>query len=101
MASYLITGTSRGIGHELVRQLAAKPPAEVRTIFATSRSVNAPLQELADQHPGRVLLVPIDVTDPDRISQAVATVESVVGDKGLDVLINNAGIVSWGSLKDM
>ncbi|PYI09729.1 NAD(P)-binding protein [Aspergillus sclerotiicarbonarius CBS 121057] len=91
MASYLVTGSSRGIGHELVRQLAAKPASEVSTIFATSRSVNAPLQELADQHPGRFVLVPIDVTDQDSIKKAVETVESVVGDNGLDVLINNAG----------
>ncbi|PWY96129.1 short chain oxidoreductase [Aspergillus sclerotioniger CBS 115572] len=101
MASYLVTGTSRGIGHELVRQLAAKPASEVSTIFATSRSVNTPLQALADQHPGRFILVPIDVTDQDSITKAVAAVESVVGDKGLDVLINNAGVVGWGWLKDM
>ncbi|RAK95970.1 SDR family oxidoreductase [Aspergillus ibericus CBS 121593] len=101
MASYLVTGSSRGIGHELVRQLAAQPASEVSTIFATSRSVNAPLQELAGQHPGRFILVPIDVTDRDSINKAVERVESIVGDKGLDVLINNAGVVEWGWLKDM
>ncbi|GKZ21786.1 hypothetical protein AbraIFM66951_008749 [Aspergillus brasiliensis] len=101
MASYLVTGSTRGIGFELVRQLSAKSPSEVSTIIATSRSVNAPLQDLADRHPGRIVLVPLDVTVPESIQKAAQTVESILGDKGLDVLINNAGIVGWGSLQDM
>ncbi|CAK39266.1 uncharacterized protein An07g00420 [Aspergillus niger] len=92
MASYLVTGSTRGIGFELVRQLSEKSPSEVSTIIATSRSVNASLQDLADRHPGRVVLVPLDVTVPESIQKAAQTVESIMGDKGLDVLINNAGI---------
>ncbi|KAL3259197.1 hypothetical protein ABHI18_005451 [Aspergillus niger] len=101
MASYLVTGSTRGIGFELVRQLSEKSPSEVSTIIATSRSVNASLQDLADRHPGRVVLVPLDVTVPESIQKAAQTVESIMGDKGLDVLINNAGIVGWGQIKDM
>ncbi|GLA14502.1 hypothetical protein AnigIFM62618_000884 [Aspergillus niger] len=101
MASYLVTGSTRGIGFELVRQLSEKSPSEVSTIIATSRSVNASLQDLADRHPGRVVLVPLDVTVPESIHKAAQTVESIMGDKGLDVLINNAGIVGWGQIKDM
>ncbi|EHA23685.1 hypothetical protein ASPNIDRAFT_40256 [Aspergillus niger ATCC 1015] len=94
MASYLVTGSTRGIGFELVRQLSEKSPSEVSTIIATSRSVNASLQDLADRHPGRVVLVPLDVTVPESIQKAAQTVESIMGDKGLDVLINNAGILT-------
>ena len=101
MASYLVTGSTRGIGFELVRQLSEKSPSEVSTIIATSRSVNASLQDLADRHPGRVVLVPLDVTVPESIQKAAQAVESIMGDKGLDVLINNAGIVGWGQIKDM
>lgn len=101
MASYLVTGSTRGIGFELVRQLSEKPLSEVSTIIATSRSVNAALQDLADRHPNRVVLVHLDVAIPETIQRAAHTIEDILGDKGLDVLINNAGIVGWGRLKDM
>jgi hypothetical protein len=38
MATFLVTGTSCGIGLELVRQLLARPESEVSKIFATTRS---------------------------------------------------------------
>ncbi|PWY66018.1 short chain oxidoreductase [Aspergillus heteromorphus CBS 117.55] len=101
MASYLITGASRGIGFEIARQLAAKPATEVGTIFATSRSLNASLEELAEQHPGRVAHVPIDVTDPNSIRDAVQAVERTLDGKGLDVLINNAGVTAWCPIEAM
>lgn len=101
MASYLVTGSTRGIGFELVRQLSEKPHSEASTIIATSRSVNASLQDLADRHPSRVVPVLLDVAVPETIQKAAQIIESILGDKGLDVLINNAGIVGWGWLKNM
>lgn len=93
MATYLITGSSRGLGLALVKQLVALPHSQVCTVFATARGENsAALQELVHQHTNRVVLVKLDVTSQASISTAVATVEEHLRGQGLDVLINNAGI---------
>lgn len=94
MSSYLITGCSRGLGLEFVRQLARQDASRVGTIFATSRGAQAPaaLQELIQQNPDRVRHVSLDVLDEASVSAAASAVGDVVGSAGLDVLINNAGI---------
>lgn len=104
MAAYLVTGSARGIGHELVRQLAAKPETEIHTVFATSRAENARLKALTEQYPGRVIFVPLTVGDKTSMRNAVPIVESALKDrglKGLDVLINNVGIVGSTYAEEM
>ena len=93
MASYLITGASRGIGLATARTLASKPASEVSVIFAAARTQTDDLKRLVAQSPGRVHHVSMDVENKSSIQPAVATVESVLLGKGLDVLINNAGIM--------
>ncbi|KAL3702987.1 hypothetical protein TMatcc_010174 [Talaromyces marneffei ATCC 18224] len=96
MATYLVTGSARGIGHELVQQLASKPEAEINTVFATSRAENSRLKELTERYPDRIIFVPLTVGDEESMRYAVpiiATTLKYKGLKGLDVLINNAGIV--------
>jgi NAD(P)-dependent dehydrogenase (short-subunit alcohol dehydrogenase family) len=93
MASYLITGAARGIGFALVKQLAAMPKTEVAMIFATSRSQSAALKELAGNNADRVIFVELEVTSEASIHNAVKLVEENLNGKGLDVLINNAGMM--------
>lgn len=94
MASYLITGTSRGIGLKLAEILAAKPASEVSVIFAATRTETDALKQLAAKSAGHVEIVSIDVTSEESVKQAVSKVEQSLGGKGLDVLINNAGIMN-------
>lgn len=102
MSSYLVTGSSRGIGLELVTQLAAKPREEVRIIFASARSPTSPkLQALLQQHSGRVVHIPLDVTNRQSINNAAKLVTAALGEKGLDVLINNAGVMRYGPIEEM
>lgn len=59
-------------------------------------------QELAtwaDQYGGRVLVVPLDVTDAAQVRQAVRAAEEHLG--GIDVLVNNAGRGWYGSIEGM
>ena len=94
MASYLITGASRGLGHTLVSHLLNLPACEVGTIFATARKVDSSkLSELANRHPDRVALVQMDVTSSTSIQEAARQVEKQLEGKGLDVLVNNAGVL--------
>ncbi|KAL9587129.1 MAG: hypothetical protein Q9203_003619 [Teloschistes exilis] len=95
MATYLVTGSSRGLGLEIVTQLAALPPAQVARVFATARSdASTALQELVCRSAGRVVYVRLDTTDDESIKSASVEVARSLGDDGgLDVLINNAGIM--------
>ncbi|WP_428268381.1 SDR family oxidoreductase [Haliangium sp.] len=91
-----ITGTSAGFGFDTAKALAAKG----HTVYATMRAVGgknadkaAALARWAEDggHPLHVL--ELDVTDEASIATAVAT---AVERGGIDVLINNAGIGTWG-----
>lgn len=96
MASYLVTGCSRGLGLALVTRLASFPRTEVGTIIATARQDNsAQLRELVDVSSGRVQLVSLDVTNPAGVNEAATVVERQLQGKGLDYLINNAGVMDW------
>ncbi|KAM8861682.1 C-signal [Synchiropus picturatus] len=90
--SVLVTGASRGIGLELVRQLAAgrSPPAR---IIATARNLATAtkLQELAQKF-SNVHVVGLDVVSDESIHSCVEEVERLVQGDGLNCLINNAGI---------
>lgn len=98
MASYLVTGSSRGLGLALVTRLATLPKAEVGTIIATVRQDNTPrLKELASASSGRVELVKLDVTDQGSVDAAARMVEAKLQGRGLDYLINNAGVMDWSS----
>ncbi|MEU7821688.1 SDR family NAD(P)-dependent oxidoreductase [Catellatospora sp. NPDC049133] len=59
-------------------------------------------EELADwarTHGDRVLVLPLDVTDPVQVQQAVRAAEERFG--GIDVLVNNAGRGWYGSIEGM
>src|SRR5438552_110922 len=88
----LLTGASRGIGRALAEQLAG---LGAKLVLA-ARSADA-LNELAQTLAGRgveVLAVPADITSSEDRQQLL---ESAVGRfGGLDVLINNAGVASFG-----
>jgi NAD(P)-dependent dehydrogenase (short-subunit alcohol dehydrogenase family) len=75
----LVTGASSGIGLAVVKAFAAKG----FEVFGTSRN-----PQNSQPIPG-VELVQLDVTDPESVRAAVATVIQRAG--RIDVLVNNAG----------
>ena len=95
MASYLITGASRCFGLVLAQQLASLPASDVSKIFATARADTPALEELIKDSPGRVVYILLDVTSEASIKQAAAKVDIDLAGKGLDVLINNAGVCQY------
>uniref|UniRef100_A0A8B9SP29 C-factor n=1 Tax=Anas platyrhynchos TaxID=8839 RepID=A0A8B9SP29_ANAPL len=101
--SVLVTGSNRGIGLELVRQLAASPQPP-QHIFATCRDPDGPrgkaLRELSAQHPS-IRLVQLGTWTCPSIRRAVQVVESCLEGQGLNLLINNAGIGSHATLQSV
>lgn len=85
MAVYLITGTNRGIGVELVRQALAQG----HEVIATAREPQSVtvLTDLAGQHEALTLL-PLDLGSESSITALAAQLR----DRPVDVLINNAGV---------
>ncbi|KAJ6666058.1 hypothetical protein lerEdw1_000962 [Lerista edwardsae] len=98
--SVLVTGSNRGIGLEIVRQLVGKSNRP-EWIFATCRDPEGPraqvLKNLAAEHRGLVV-VPLDVSDPSSVEAAAAQVTERLKGAGLNLLINNAGIGKPGVL---
>jgi NAD(P)-dependent dehydrogenase (short-subunit alcohol dehydrogenase family) len=89
----LITGSNRGIGLDLARRYLQHDDT---LIFATcrKRSTATALNELAEQHPQRLTVIELDVTDQASIGDARRQVGRQVD--GLEILINNAGILPGG-----
>eukprot|EP00088_Acartia_fossae_P016110 TRINITY_DN18984_c0_g1_i1.p1 TRINITY_DN18984_c0_g1~~TRINITY_DN18984_c0_g1_i1.p1 ORF type:complete len:265 (-),score=41.32 TRINITY_DN18984_c0_g1_i1:313-1053(-) len=89
--SVFITGCNRGIGLELVKQYLSlsSPPTH---LFATYRTLSDELKGLADGNTS-VKLIKMDLTDFNSYPDIVNQVDAVVGDSGLNLLINNAGVL--------
>ncbi|XP_063168779.1 C-signal-like [Candoia aspera] len=89
----MVTGSNRGIGFGLVKELVKmNPPPD--HIIATCRnptgSEGKALQDLATKCPN-IHVVQLDVTDHSTVKAAVSVVESHLQGQGLNLLINNAG----------
>lgn len=97
MASYLITGASRGFGLALACELVSRPATEVGKVIASARGDSPDFDELAKSSYGRVVVVKLDVTNRESIKQAAAEVEAKLEGKGLDVLITNAGVCQYAA----
>lgn len=89
----LVTGANRGLGLEFVRRFAARGDR----VLATCRRPDAAdaLQELGRAHPGRIEILPLDVTDSKAIAATAERVRAD-GDGSLDILVNNAGVSPRG-----
>lgn len=85
----LVTGASRGIGAEFVRQLLERGASKVYAAVRDPASV----ADVAARDP-RIVPLRLDVTDPGSVEAAAA----VAGD--VTILINNAGIGGGASLLD-
>lgn len=81
----LVTGGGRGIGREIVRQLAALGAK----IIIVGRN-QADLDQVVQDHPNQITTLQADLSKPDTVDQVIAKISSDHPD--LSVMVNNAGI---------
>jgi NAD(P)-dependent dehydrogenase (short-subunit alcohol dehydrogenase family) len=90
---WLITGSSRGIGHSLAEAVLEAG----HRLVATARDPKQ-LEDLSNHYGKSVRVIPLDVTDPADAGRAVQAAVDAFG--GLDVLVNNAGYGNVNSVED-
>ncbi|KOV76412.1 MULTISPECIES: SDR family NAD(P)-dependent oxidoreductase [unclassified Streptomyces] len=93
MATWFITGASRGLGAEIARSAVA---AGNNAVLAVRNPERVP-EDLKNSE--NVLAVALDVTDDLGIPQAVQAAVDEFG--GIDVLVNNAGRGLLGALEEI
>jgi short-subunit dehydrogenase len=96
--SVLITGGSRGLGLQLARDLAEQ---DCRiAILARDHEELQRAQEDIEGHGANVVYYTCDVTRKDEVDEVVEQVTEHFGG-GIDILINNAGIIQVGPLESL
>jgi 3-oxoacyl-[acyl-carrier protein] reductase len=93
----IVTGSSRGIGAAIAERLSA----DGFTVVINYAGKAAEAEELADKLDkagGKALTAQADVSDPKAVARMWDAVEAAFG--GVDVLVNNAGIMRLATIAD-
>lgn len=93
----IVTGGSRGIGAAIAERLARDGFSVAINFAGRSADADAVVQQI-EQAGGRAIALQADVSDAAAVAQLFDTVESTFG--GVDVLINNAGILKLAAIAD-
>jgi rhamnose utilization protein RhaD (predicted bifunctional aldolase and dehydrogenase)/NAD(P)-dependent dehydrogenase (short-subunit alcohol dehydrogenase family) len=94
----LVTGAAGAIGSGICEGLL-QAGALVAATDLTGRPLEQLVEVLGSAYPGRIIGVPLDVTDPASVAAAFDHVVHVWG--GIDLVIPNAGIAAVAPLVDL
>lgn len=94
MQTALVTGANRGLGLEFTRQLLARGGHVVATAREPGRAGS--LNALAGDYPGRLRVLPLDVSDRDAIRALAGELPLAGGPASIGLLVNCAGVLHSG-----
>jgi NAD(P)-dependent dehydrogenase (short-subunit alcohol dehydrogenase family) len=90
---WFVTGCSSGFGREIARYVLNRG----YHVVVTAR-IPTQVEDLPPARGGRALVLPLDVTAPKQITDAVKLAEETFGH--IDVLVNNAGVGYFGAIEE-
>ncbi|PUZ24983.1 short-chain dehydrogenase/reductase [Chitinophaga parva] len=90
---WFVTGASKGLGLSLVKKLLSNG----YQVAATSRTVERLQQEVGTA--AHFLPLEVDVTDEQSVRSAISKAIDTFG--GIDVVVNNAGYIQFGTLEEL
>jgi NAD(P)-dependent dehydrogenase (short-subunit alcohol dehydrogenase family) len=93
--TWFVTGTSRGLGLELVTQLLRRGDA----VAATTRTARRLDEALGEADRSRLLILELDLTDEAAVAAAVE--QSIQRFGQIDVVVNNAGYGFLGAVEEV
>ncbi|EGO60022.1 hypothetical protein NEUTE1DRAFT_116732 [Neurospora tetrasperma FGSC 2508] len=89
MPTYVVTGSNRGIGLEIVRQLTQSPENTVLALVRNLSKDHSSLKSLASE---KTHILECDTSSLSSIRDFAKTARSTLGDTKIDYVINNAGV---------
>ncbi|XP_061863633.1 C-signal-like [Colius striatus] len=97
VGSVLLTGCDDGLGLALLKGLLEQPTPP-RHLFAACLDPQGKAVNEVALGSRNVVVLPLDVTDPNSIKAAVRRVREEVGDSGLNLLLNTVGTTRRSTL---
>jgi 3-oxoacyl-[acyl-carrier protein] reductase len=95
----LVTGSSRGIGAEMIKAFGKRGAACVVNYFTDPQGQNKPDAEKVAKELKDPLLIDCDVTQPQQVEAMMKQIQDRHG--GLDILVNNSGIIRDRTIRKM
>ena len=90
---WLVTGASKGLGLSLVKKLLS----DGYQVAATSRTVENLQKEIGT--PANFLPLEVNITDEQSVRNAISKTVETFG--GIDIVVNNAGYIQFGTLEEL
>jgi len=95
----LVTGSSRGIGAEMINAFGQRGAKCIVNFFTDPQGQNKADAEAVAKELKEPLLIDCDVTKPEQVEAMMKQIQDRHG--GLDVLVNNSGIIRDRTIKKM
>jgi 3-oxoacyl-[acyl-carrier protein] reductase len=95
----LVTGSSRGIGAEMIKAFGTRGGQCVVNYLADAQGQNKADALAVAKELNEPLVIECDVTQPQQVEAMMKQIQDQRG--GLDILVNNSGIISDRTIKKM
>src|SRR5947207_15785874 len=95
----LVTGSSRGIGAEMIKAFGKRGATCVANYFTDPQGQNKADADTVAKELKDPLVIDCDVTQPAQVEAMMKQIQDRHG--GLDILVNNSGIISDRTIKKM